>query len=127
MMRAESITDGTRRRTVKVAAATLAAIVGALAAGTAAAADESNAGARVFEHWCQPCHGEGQHHPATAALQVKYNGVKPAALQERTDLDAATIAYFVRHGAGNMAPFRKTEITDADLAALARYLSHRAP
>jgi mono/diheme cytochrome c family protein len=80
-------------------------------------------GAVVFDHWCLPCHGAGPHHPGTAALEVKYKGAEPGALQARTDLDAANVKYVVRHGAGNMAPFRKTEITDAELDALAAYLS----
>jgi len=111
---------------MKVAAAIITTAVAGSAIQFAAAADAPSAppGAIVFNHWCQPCHGAGPHHPATAALEFKYKGAKPAALLERSDLDLATIKYFVRHGAGNMAPFRKTELTDADLSELAVYLSH---
>jgi mono/diheme cytochrome c family protein len=84
------------------------------------------AGAAVFDHWCLPCHGAGPHHPGTAALDAKYRGSVPGALQQRTDLDSGVIKAAVRGGAGNMAPFRKTEITDAELDALALYLSQSA-
>jgi mono/diheme cytochrome c family protein len=87
-------------------------------------ADGKPSGQAVFDHWCLPCHGAGPHHPATAALEFKYRGITPAALEQRTDLTPEFVEYLVRHGAGNMAPFRKTEVTDADLDALTRYLSH---
>jgi hypothetical protein len=57
-------------------------------------------------------------------LQIKYRDTDtPAVLLERTDLTPPVIATFVRQGVLAMAPFRKTEITDAELDALAAYLS----
>jgi hypothetical protein len=44
-------------------------------------------------------------------------------LLERTDLSAAAVAAVVREGVLLMAPFRKTEITDAELQALAAYVA----
>jgi hypothetical protein len=44
-------------------------------------------------------------------------------LLERTDLSAAAVAAAVRQGVLLMAPFRKTEITDAELQALAAYVA----
>ena len=44
----------------------------------------------------------------------------------RTSLPELTRA-FVRTGVSVMPPFRKTEISDADLAALAAYLAPKAP
>ncbi len=82
------------------------------------------AGQAVFEHWCAPCHAPGPGHPGTQSLQVKYGGKISPALLERTDLSAQIVATFVRHGVLSMPPFRKTEITDAELAALAAYVSH---
>lgn len=86
-------------------------------------------GQHVYEHWCAPCHAPGPGHPGTQSLQVKYAGKTPAVLLERTDLSAQTVAAFVRQGVLLMAPFRKTEITDAELSALAAFVAknYKAP
>jgi mono/diheme cytochrome c family protein len=44
-----------------------------------------------------------------------------------TDLPADYVSYMVRHGMSVMPQFRKTEITDGELAALAAYLSRNTP
>ena len=44
-------------------------------------------------------------------------------LLDRTDLSPQAVAVFVRQGILLMAPFRKTEITDAQLSALATYVA----
>jgi (+)-pinoresinol hydroxylase len=77
----------------------------------------------VYEHWCAPCHAPGPGHPGTQSLQLKYGGKIPAVLLERSDLAPRTVATFVRQGVLLMAPFRKTEITDAELAALSAYVA----
>jgi mono/diheme cytochrome c family protein len=82
-------------------------------------------GDAVFQHWCAPCHAAGPRHPGTSALAVLYKGTKPAPLEERTDLDPAITRAFVRTGVSIMPPFRKTEISDADLDALAAYLARK--
>src|SRR5687768_4427177 len=84
-------------------------------------------GKQVFDDWCAPCHAPGPRHPGTQALDVLYKGAKPGALEERTDLVPAITQTFVRTGVSVMPPFRKTEIGDADLAALAAYLAPGAP
>lgn len=83
-------------------------------------------GKAVFEEWCAACHAPGPRHPGTQALDALYKGKKPGALEERTDLVPALTETFVRKGVSVMAPFRKTEIDDADLAALAAYLAPKA-
>ncbi|HEU4618318.1 MAG TPA: cytochrome c [Gammaproteobacteria bacterium] len=80
-------------------------------------------GKAVFEKWCYPCHGDGPGKPGTAALQALYEGQKPALLEERTDLTPQVVKTFVRSGVTVMPFFRKTEIGDADLDALAAYLA----
>lgn len=80
-------------------------------------------GDEVFQHWCAPCHAPGPRHPGTSALEVLYKGSKPAPLEERTDLVPALTRVFVRTGVSIMPPFRKTEISDTDLDALAAYLA----
>ncbi|WP_082835984.1 c-type cytochrome [Croceicoccus bisphenolivorans] len=91
--------------------------------GTAELAPTSP-GEQVFDKWCAPCHAAGPRYPGTASLAQKYNGEIPAALEERDDLTPEIVAYFVRNGIMVMPPFRKTEISDDELAALGAYLSH---
>jgi (+)-pinoresinol hydroxylase len=96
-------------------------------AGSASAAENPTVqkGREVFQYWCSACHGAGPTgaRPGTMALQAKYNGTKPAMLESRTDLTPELTKFFVRNGVNVMAPFRKTEITDAELNALAAYLA----
>lgn len=80
-------------------------------------------GHEVFQYWCAACHAPGPRHPGTQALEALYKGEKPAALEERTDLLPELTRAFVRTGVSVMPPFRKTEISDADLDALAAYLA----
>lgn len=83
-------------------------------------------GAAVFNNWCSACHSRGpQNAPGTSSLQMKYQGSVPAALEDRRDLTPDLVKFFVRNGVAMMAPFRKTEVSDADLAALAAYLTQR--
>ena len=98
--------------------------------GQAFGADEATLqkGEKVFDYWCATCHGPGNL-PGTVALQAKYKGAKPALLSERTDLTPPVTKMFVRKGVSIMPFFRKTEISDADLDALAAYLArnNKAP
>src|SRR5262249_15671189 len=80
------------------------------------------AGRLVFQKWCAPCHAPGPDHPGTTALEVLYNNTRPGALEQRTDLTDAIIRLAVRQGTFSMPFFRKTEISDADLDAITRYL-----
>ena len=98
------------------------ALVFALVAAVPLAAQTPD-GKAVFEQWCAPCHGDGPGKPGTAALQALYKGVKPALLEQRTDLVPELTKAFVRNGVSVMPFFRKTEITDAELDALAAYLA----
>ena len=102
--------------------------VGAPGAGNAQdTATLATRGHEVFEYWCAPCHAPGARHPGTQALDALYKGAKPGALEARTDLVPELTRAFVRTGVSVMPPFRKTEISDADLAALAAYLAPKAP
>lgn len=80
-------------------------------------------GWEVFDRWCAVCHGQGRGMPGTDSLRLKYDGALPALLEERTDLSPEAVALFVRNGSGPMAPFRKTEVTDEELAAIGAYLA----
>ena len=82
-----------------------------------------DAGRDLYQYSCAICHGRGSGNPGTVALQAKYGGKSPALLEDRTDLTAPTVRFFVRRGVSIMPFFRKTEVSDADLAAIAAYLT----
>jgi mono/diheme cytochrome c family protein len=102
----------------------LASLTGAADAQDAATLERGKA---VFDRWCEACHAPGPRHPGTQALEALYKGAKPAPLEQRTDLVPSVTEAFVRSGVSVMPPFRKTEISDAELTALAAYLAPRAP
>lgn len=91
--------------------------------GPASAPPVQSAGAKIFAKWCGDCHtrptGSG-----TMALQRKYQGRFPAILEQRTDLRAPYVQVVVRNGVSFMPSFRKTEISDAELALVGAYLEH---
>ena len=91
----------------------------------ASAQEAAPSGEAVYEHWCAPCHAAGPGHPGTQGLQIKYRDTDTnPVLVDRTDLTAEVVKVFVRQGVLSMAPFRKTEITDAELDALAAFLAN---
>jgi cytochrome c5 len=94
-------------------------------AGWSAVPIPGNGGKQVFERFCASCHGVGEGHPGTEALQAKYKGALPADLTRRTDLTPDVVVFTVRHGVSIMPSARKTEISDTELMAIARYLSHK--
>jgi (+)-pinoresinol hydroxylase len=95
-------------------------ILAALIGQPALAAD----GAALFAYHCAACHAAGPGHPGTAALDYRYKGAEPPVLTDRTDLTPEMIAYVIRNGINAMPYFRKTEISDQDIAALSAYLVH---
>ena len=113
----------TDRRSDRIWLAGLVASAAVFLVSPTKAETPAPAGDAVYRKWCAPCHDPGINHPGTHALMAKYQGTKPAVLLERTDLPASIVKYFVRHGISVMPQFRKTEISDAELDALAAYLS----
>ena len=87
-------------------------------------------GKQVYDYWCLPCHGPGlglpgfNELPGTQQLRIKYRdtAISPL-LEDRTDLVPEFVKVIVRQGVSFMPQFRKTEISDADLDALAAYLA----
>ncbi len=114
------------KRALRVAAAA-SWICAAFVAGSGAAAEPASVavGAAVYNRWCVHCHSPGRGNPGTESLQVKYAGKLPAVLLDRSDLAPEVVARFVRTGVLSMPPFRKTEITDAELAAVAAYITQK--
>jgi mono/diheme cytochrome c family protein len=82
-----------------------------------------SAGEVIFDKWCSDCH-RPPGGPGSVALQRKYHGSLPAVLEQRTDLLPLYVTVAVRNGVSFMPSFRKTEISDADLALVAAYLAH---
>jgi mono/diheme cytochrome c family protein len=80
-----------------------------------------------FQMACSVCHGTGPGKPGTRALAAKYKGATPALLEDRTDLNPAYIKQVVRQGLYVMPFFRKTELSDTDLNAIAAYLTRKRP
>jgi mono/diheme cytochrome c family protein len=78
-----------------------------------------------FQMSCAVCHGSGPGKPGTRALAAKYKGATPALLEDRNDLQATYIKQVVRQGLYVMPIFRKTELSDADLDAIAGYLTRK--
>lgn len=80
------------------------------------------AGGKIFDKWCSGCHSTAEG-PGSMALQRKYQGTLPAVLEQRSNLPPEYVSFAVRHGISFMPSFRKTEISDADLALLSAYLA----
>jgi len=81
-------------------------------------------GRAVFNNWCDACHRKSEMNaPGTRSLEFKYRGELPGALEDRRDLTPELIELYVRNGVATMPFFRPTEISNADLEALAAYLS----
>lgn len=89
-------------------------------------------GNAVFQHTCAPCHGYGPGNdgrallPAPTALTIKYRGKVSPFLEERSDLSYPVLLVYVRRGSWSMPGFRKTEVTDMDVQAIAAYLAESA-
>lgn len=100
---------------------TLLTLLAASLVATSAQAATAD-GAQVFEKWCAPCHAPGIEHPGTHALEAKYKGVKSSLITDWTDVTPEYVKLMVRTGISVMPHFRKTEISDAELNALANYV-----
>ena len=98
-----------------------------IATAPALYAQDAAHGQQVFEHYCTPCHGAGPGDdgapmlPGTHAIYLKYRGERPPLLQDRSDLSYDFIRTVVRGGLASMPPFRKTELTDTELADIKAY------
>jgi (+)-pinoresinol hydroxylase len=106
----------------------MAVLVAITIGGIAAAHADAPDGHATFTKWCAPCHAPGITHPGTHALESKYPADKFPARQsgvitEWTDLTPDYVKAIVRTGISVMPFFRKTEISDAELDALARYVT----
>jgi mono/diheme cytochrome c family protein len=102
----------------------LAALV-ACAPGAGALASEPEVDGKVlFEHKCAMCHGrDGM---GTGLLARRMNPAI-AELEKRDNLGAAFVTQAARLGIGNMPPITRGDVSDAQLARIAAYLSRGKP
>jgi mono/diheme cytochrome c family protein len=92
-------------------------------ADEAALSAQEQEGKRLFNHTCVYCHGPGVWGTNRLAKRMDK---EHAVLENRTDLSAGAIQAIVRNGIGSMPPLRKTELSDADVTAIAAYLTRKA-
>ncbi len=101
----------------------LALTAGVADAGETALTPQQQQGKRAYDHICVYCHSPGVW--GTNRLSRRMDK-EHAVLENRTDLSAALVQTVVRTGIGSMPPLRKSELSDADLAAVAAYLTRQA-
>jgi (+)-pinoresinol hydroxylase len=97
-------------------------LAAAVATADAAFTPQQQQGKRVYNHICVYCHSPGVWGTNRLAKRMDKDH---AVLENRTDLSTTVIQTVVRTGIGSMPPLRKTEISDADLAAVAAYLTRK--
>jgi len=100
----------------------MAPAVAALLVANAPAMAVDPPGKKAFERHCVHCHGPAIDAPATLQLG-RTRGEDKALLTERKDLGKEYVQYVVRHGLKSMPAFVPSDLTDADLRALADYLA----
>jgi len=93
----------------------------ALLVASMPSARAETSGKQVFDHYCAHCHGAGD---APGTLQLgRTRGKDRALLAARSDLAPDFIEHVVRHGLKSMPPFTPSDLNDADLEALVRFLT----
>ncbi len=107
------------------AAALTAVALGAAMQAAAQAPAGIERGRRVYENNCAVCHDPGPGHPGTQLLAIK-RGPEFAVIRGRRDLAADYVQSVVRNGHIEMPPFRPTDASDADIAALVEFLHSAA-
>jgi mono/diheme cytochrome c family protein len=99
----------------------LIAVASVLSAAAQAAEPD---GKQLFQQKCAMCHG-----PVGMGTGLLARRMKPdvAQLESRTDLSAAYVERAARIGILNMPPITRGDVTDAQLASIAQYLSRGKP
>jgi mono/diheme cytochrome c family protein len=103
---------------------TLAAALVAGAASAQTLTPGQTKGKALFDGACIYCHSPTGH--ATGLLRRRL-GDKDALLAERTNLLAPYIRIAVRRGVMSMPTYRRSELSDADLASITEYLTRLNP
>lgn len=99
----------------------LAAMLIGMICAPAFSQDDEHAGKEVYDLWCGICHEPGEGFAGTQMLTLtRAEGL--SVIKDNDTLVGPYIELVVRKGLGMMPVFRKTEITDEQLAALIEYL-----
>lgn len=115
---------------MKICAAISALVAGSVLASAAAQAEapDLNAaqsrGRALFHESCIYCHGDSGF--ATRTLERRL-GEDFAKLEARRDLQGPYITFVVRRGLNSMPWYRRTELSDAELANIVAYLTRETP
>lgn len=94
-------------------------LTGALAAAATAETQTAAEGREIYLARCGGCHLEGGFGTRVLERRVAEG---QAVLERRDVLPAALVVSAVRLGVGSMPQMRPAELSDAELAAIARYL-----
>lgn len=78
-------------------------------------------GAKIFENWCETCHAQHHNMPGTDHIRELY-GESRVDLRNSPVINDPYVRQLVRYGRGMMPPFRRTEISNAELDILVAYL-----
>jgi mono/diheme cytochrome c family protein len=81
-------------------------------------------GKKLFHQKCEMCHGVAGMGTGLLARRMK---PEVAELEKRDDLSAAYVERAARVGILNMPPITRGDVSDAQLASIARYLSKGKP
>ena len=110
--------------TLCAAASLVAAMPGLAAEPTAALTPRQEQGRKLFNGSCVYCHGPNVWGTFTLGRRL---GADHALLEQRADLVGPYVKNVVRAGMGSMPPFRRTELSDADVDAIVDYLTRANP
>jgi mono/diheme cytochrome c family protein len=83
---------------------------------------QEDVGKATFDRHCAHCHGPGDEAVGTVHL-ARTRGDSFALLTERDDLVAPYIEFVVRNGLRSMPSFLPSDLTEAQLDALTKYLT----
>jgi mono/diheme cytochrome c family protein len=81
-------------------------------------------GKKLFHQKCEMCHGAAGMGTGLLARRMK---PEVALLEKRDDLSAAYVERAARVGILNMPPITRGDVSDAQLASIAQYLSKGKP
>lgn len=90
-------------------------------AGLSHAQSQPRSGEETYSLYCEGCHRPDGEGPGTVMLGHRF-GEERASIRDNPTLNRAYLKQVVRYGFLEMAPFRKSEITDAELELLADYI-----